>query len=152
MSEHNNREEARVLLKKITDFNVSNNYYQKSEKEDIARDLRKLLFIDDPTTRKFLEKWLVATKSVAQEFDLVGSEVEVEKRDLETPTDEKVKEKEETENVEAQEQNDNTETDKEEVKKAEETPKEEIPTLPESRRYKNYINRTNDLLLDMLDE
>ena len=45
MAEQNTRDEARVLLKKITDFNVENNYYQKEEKKKSLEILRNLFLL-----------------------------------------------------------------------------------------------------------
>ena len=88
MSEKNEKNEARILLKKITDFNINNEYYVKEKKEEMARDIKNLLFIDDPTVRRFLEKLLTKIKEVAFEFDLMGTEQEVDKAEDEKTTEE----------------------------------------------------------------
>ena len=157
MSETNNREEARVLLKKITDFNVSNNYYQKEIKDEVARDVKKLLFIDDPTIRQFLVKWLLVTKDVAREFDLMGTNIEVNKDEEETSTEEKGEEKDETEEEDASEKESAQpavaeESPTNEIPAKETTQEQEIAKLPENRVYTSYLNRASDLMLDVLLE
>ena len=157
MSETNNREEARVLLKKITDFNVSNNYYQKEIKHEVARDVKKLLFIDDPTIRQFLVKWLLVTKDVAREFDLMGTNIEVNKDEEETSTEEKGEEKDETEEEDASEKESAQpavaeESPTNEIPAKETTQEQEIAKLPENRVYTSYLNRASDLMLDVLLE
>jgi len=153
MAEKNTRDEARVLLKKITEFNVANNYYQKEEKEEIARDLKKLLFVDDPTVRKFLEKWLSSTKEIAFEYDLMGTKPEVEEHEEETE-EEETEEKEEDEEEEQKEEKEEVEEEKPAEAPTEEAPAEsEAPTQEqevaalESTVYESYINEVNDLLL-----
>jgi len=158
MSEKNERDEARVILKKITDFNITNNYYQKDLKDEVARDFRKLLFVDNPTVRKFLEKLLISIKLVAQEFDLMGTEVEVDKSEEEKTSEEEGAEKEQSEEEEAKEKP--TEENPDETP-TEETPAEEtapplpenlVLTLPENLVLKSYIKRASELLIDLLEE
>lgn len=145
MAEQNTRDEARVLLKKITDFNVANDYYQKEEKEEIARDFKKLIFVDDPTVRKFLEKWINKTKEVAFEYDLMGSKTEVDKDEEEETAEEETAEKEEAEDEEGKEE---PKEEPAEEKVAEEAPAEETPDLPlENKVYESYIDRANDLVV-----
>lgn len=156
MSEKNLRSDARILIKRISDFNIANNYYQKDLKDEIARDFKKLLEIDDPTTRKFLERWLnIVTKEVARDFDLLGTEVEVDKAEEEKTTEEEGAEKDATEEEEAKDK-EGEEAPTEEETSTEEVPekptKEEIPSMPENVVYKHYINRANDLMLDVLEE
>ena len=162
MSEKNEKNEARILLKKICDFNVAQNYYQTDLKNELARDFKSLLFIDEPTVRKMLEKLFSLTiKATAQEFDLLGSESEVEKADAEEPEEEKIADKENTEEQEAQETTDNTETKEEKPEEEtnneesstnpdqppEEQSTEEVPKLESYTIRESYISRVNDLLL-----
>jgi outer membrane biosynthesis protein TonB len=153
MSINNERSEARIIIKKLVEFNVANNYYQQEEKNEIAREFKKLLFVDDPVVRKFLEKLLVSIKSVAQEFDLLGSEVEVDQAEEEKPKEEEVAEKEQTEEEQAKEKEEQpTEEAPTEEAPVEENPSEEkAPPLPESVSIReSYIKRASELVIDLL--
>jgi outer membrane biosynthesis protein TonB len=153
MSIANNREEARVILKKITSFNVINNYYQQDEKEEIAREFKKLLFIDEPTVRKFLDQLLSSNmRELAREFDLVGTDVEVNKAQEETTPEEEEVEKGKSEE---EEQKDKVEKD---INKGEE-PKENVEPAAENQEEKSEpklenftIKRASELVDDLLEE
>lgn len=161
MSDKNQREEARVLIKKITEFNVSNNYYQKEQKEQIARDFRKLLFVDDITVRHFLEKWIDVTKQVARDYDLLGTDIEVDKAKEEQNPEEQDEEKDQTEEEQQKDKEENQEINQgqeaptPDKEQSIETPKEENPkssNMPENKIYESYINRANELMLDLLED
>ncbi|MEM4261314.1 MAG: hypothetical protein QXG00_08775 [Candidatus Woesearchaeota archaeon] len=154
MAEKNDRDEARVIIKKIVDFNITNDYYVKDKKDELAREFKKLLYVDDQTVRRFLEKWFSITKTVASEFDLLGTSTEVEKAEEEKTSEEETEEKEETEEEEekekeeTEEEEEKEETEEKEEKETsteEEETEEEIPKL-EHKIYESYINRASELV------
>ena len=154
MSTTNEREEARIIIKKITDFNITGNYYQKDLKEEIAREFKKLLFIDDTTVRHFLEKWISNTKEIAREFDLLGTEIEVDKAEDEKTDEDQEQENEEKDKDEEEEIKDKEEESTEEIpdednkeETKEETKDDDVaPPLPENYVYEYYLKRANELL------
>ena len=146
MSEKNTKDDARVILKKITEFDVTNNYYVNEEKDQIAREFKKLLYVDDTSVRKFLEQMIYKIKELAVEFDLLATESEVDKEENQETPEEETQEKIETEEEEQSE---------EDSENPDETPEEvnddKPPKLPESVNYKTikeaFYSRVNDLLL-----
>jgi reverse gyrase len=150
MSDKNDKDEAKVYLKNMSDFDITGNYYDEEGKNELSKQFKKLLFVDDPTVRKFLTKFFSEIKNIAKEFDLLGSDTEVEKTEEEM---EKEKEKGEGEEEEetAEEKPEGEEAPAEEAPAEEapaETPAEApaVPVVPEG-----YIRRANDLVSDMLD-
>ena len=154
MSQDNEREEARVYLKKLVDFNFKTDYYQQDKKNEVARDLRKLLFVDDQTVRHFLEKWVEVTRALAIEFDLVGTDSEVQHADEEQSPETEAKEAEESENAEQEDKQTQTteEQPKEETTTEEKPEGTKIPKLPENVLYSRASQLVEDLYFDNIED
>jgi len=67
MSEKNEKEEAREYIKQLADFDINGNYYDEEGKNEISKVFKKLLFVDDQSVRKFLEKFFVDIKTISKE-------------------------------------------------------------------------------------
>jgi len=77
-------EDIKKTIKDFVSFDVANNYYDKEEKNSLVEKFKEILFEDDVTVRKFLEKFFISTKDIASNFDLIAKDAEV-KPEEETP-------------------------------------------------------------------
>lgn len=75
--------EVNEILKKITDFNIEDDFYDNDAKKEVAKALGDLLEVEDEKTRKFLKKWLEDTKKLADKMDMDSVEEEEPKEDEE---------------------------------------------------------------------
>ena len=81
--------EANEILKKITEFNVEDNFYDADEKKEVIKQIKDLMEIDEPKVREFLTKWIESAKTLADEMDLTGDESEEDKEDEGSEEDKK---------------------------------------------------------------
>jgi hypothetical protein len=94
------------IKRKITDFvsfDISNDYYDETKKEEIIGLLKEILFEDDVTVRKFLEKLFSSASSAAKSYGLFTNQGDVEDPEEEI-SDEETEEETETEDEEETEE------------------------------------------------
>lgn len=155
--------EAAEILKKITDFDVKNNYYKDEQKDEIIDLFKELFFIDEPSVRKFLEDFINQTKSLADKHGLLSDEEEKYKdkdEEGEESGEEKSEEdaeeevKEEPEEEPSEKENSEGEPEEEEKGEANDEKEEDDEEKKESVRVnvtslikEKYRERANDYLI-----
>jgi len=136
------------ILKKLTSFNVKDNYYKDEEKKELVKMFEELLFVDERNVRDFLETFFEQTKALASASGLLPDEEE-EYEDDEEDSGEETPEGDEGESgdEEAPEEAGDEEAEEEEEEKPKKEESVEISKNPLLERKETYRRDANRFLI-----